>query len=166
MLAINFQSFKLPLTILFIVPAVIAGALTLLLIFGKTLNIQSYMGIIMAVGVAVANAILFLTDAEHHRKRDPNSDYPAKGAHNRLRPILMTNLAMVAGMIPMAIGLGEGGDQTSPLGVAVIGGLLFSTISTLIFLPLIYAHMMGNKKYKNLSLDPEDKNSPHYEAIV
>lgn len=166
MLAINFQSFKLPLTILCIVPAVIAGSLALLLIFGKTLNIQSYMGIIMAVGVAVANSILFLTDAEHQRKSDPNSDYSAKAGYNRLRPILMTNLAMVVGMIPMATGLGEGGDQTAPLGVAVIGGLLFSTISTLIFLPLIYAHMMGTKEYKNLSLDPEDKNSPHYEAIV
>jgi multidrug efflux pump subunit AcrB len=166
MLAINFQSLKLPLTILFIIPAVIAGSLTLLLIFGKTLNIQSYMGIIMTVGVAVANSILFLTDAESQRKSDSNSDYSVKGAYNRLRPILMTNLAMVVGMIPMAIGLGEGGDQTAPLGVAVIGGLLFSTISTLIFLPLIYAHMMGTKEYKNLSLDPEDKNSPHYEAIL
>jgi multidrug efflux pump subunit AcrB len=164
MLAINFQSFKLPLSILMILPAVIAGAVLLLLITGKTLNIQSYMGIIMAVGVAVANAILFLTDAENHRRNDPASNFTLAGAHNRLRPILMTNLAMIVGMAPMAIGLGRGGDQTAPLGIAVIGGLLFSTISTLIFLPLIYAQMKGNTKYQDLSLDPEDKNSTHYEA--
>lgn len=163
MLAVNFQSFKLSLSILSIVPAVVAGSVLLLLITGKTLNIQSYMGTIMAVGVAVANAILFITNAELHRRHDHSSGYAVAGAFNRLRPILMTSLAMIAGMIPMSLGLGEGGDQTAPLGIAVIGGLIFSTLSTLIFLPMVYSNMMGKKHYQNPSLDPEDINSNNYE---
>ncbi|MDO9186225.1 MAG: efflux RND transporter permease subunit [Bacteroidia bacterium] len=164
MLAVNFQSFKLSLSILSIIPAVVAGSILLLFLTGKTLNIQSYMGIIMAVGVAVANAILLITNAEFNRMKDHSSGYAIVGAFNRLRPILMTSLAMIAGMIPMAIGLGEGGDQTAPLAIAVIGGLLFSTISTLMFLPIVYSRMISNKKYINPSLDPEDENSKYYEA--
>ena len=164
MLAINFQSFKLSFTILSIIPAVVAGSVLLLFVTGKTLNIQSYMGTIMAVGVAVANAILFITNAEYHRKQDHSAEYAVIGAFNRLRPILMTSLAMIAGMIPMAIGLGEGGDQTAPLGIAVIGGLIFSSISTLMFLPIVYSRIMGKKHYVNPSLDPEDQNSINYEA--
>lgn len=164
MLAVNFQSFKLSLSILSIIPAVVAGSVLLLFLTGKTLNIQSYMGIIMAVGVAVANAILLITNAEFHRMKDHSPGYAVIGAFNRLRPILMTSLAMIAGMIPMAIGLGEGGDQTAPLAIAVIGGLLFSTISTLMFLPIVYSRMINNKKYINPSLDPEDENSKYYEA--
>ena len=76
----------------------------------------------------------------------------------------MTSLAMIAGMIPMSIGVGEGGDQTAPLGIAVIGGLVFSTVSTLVFLPMVYSQIMGNKRYQNPSLDPEDRNSINYEA--
>jgi multidrug efflux pump subunit AcrB len=163
MLAIFFQSFRLSLTVLSIVPAVLLGSVLLLFITGKTLNIQSYMGTIMAVGVAVANAILFITNAEHHRRHDHSTGFAVTGAFNRLRPILMTSLAMIAGMIPMSIGTGEGGDQTAPLGIAVIGGLLFSAISTLIFLPMVYKWMMGKKQYQNPSLDPEDENSKYYE---
>jgi multidrug efflux pump subunit AcrB len=166
MLSVNFQSFKLSFAILSIIPAVVGGSVMLLLITGKTLNIQSYMGTIMAVGVAVANAILFITNAEIHRKQAPSSNYAVVGTFNRIRPIIMTNLAMIAGMIPMSLGLGEGGDQTAPLGIAVIGGLLFSTISTLIFLPMIYAQVMGRKPYKNPSLDPEDENSKNYETTI
>ncbi len=164
MLAIFFQSFRLSLTVLSIVPAVVLGSVFLLFLTGKTLNIQSYMGTIMAVGVAVANAILFITSAEHHRRHNHSAGFAVVGAFNRLRPILMTSLAMIAGMIPMSIGLGEGGDQTAPLGIAVIGGLLFSAISTLIFLPIVYNWLIGKKHYKNLSLDPEDENSKYYEA--
>ncbi len=159
MLAIFFQSFKLSLTVLSIMPAVVLGSILLLFLTGKTLNIQSYMGTIMAVGVAVANAILFITNAEHHRRHDHSTGFAVIGAFNRLRPILMTSLAMIAGMIPMSIGLGEGGDQTAPLGIAVIGGLLFSTISTLIFLPLVYDWVIGKKHYKDPSLYPEDEDS-------
>lgn len=164
MLAIFFQSFKLSLTVISIIPAVVLGSVLFLLLTGKTLNIQSYMGTIMAVGVAVANAILFITNAEQQRRVNRSTDFAVTGAVNRLRPILMTSLAMIAGMIPMSIGLGEGGDQTAPLGIAVIGGLLFSAISTLLFLPLVYNRMMGKRQYKNPSLDPEDKNSKYFES--
>lgn len=163
MLAVFFQSFKLSLTVLSIIPAVVLGSILLLFLTGKTLNIQSYIGAIMAVGVAVANAILFITNAEHHRRHNHSTGYAVIGAFNRLRPILMTSLAMIAGMIPMSIGLGEGGDQTAPLAIAVIGGLIFSTISTLIFLPMVYSWVIGKKHYRNLSLDPEDENSKNYE---
>jgi len=116
----------------------------------------------MAVGVAVANAILFITNAQQYKKQNNASAFSI-GAGNRIRPILMTSLAMIAGMIPMAIGLGEGGSQTAPLGVAVIGGLLFSTISTLLFLPLVYKQMQNKKAYQNNSLDPNDINSKYYD---
>lgn len=159
LLAVNFQSFRLSLAILSIVPMVIAGALLLVWVCGKTLNIQSYMGIIMAVGVAVANAILLLTNAEQERKKDFNQQFVINGAANRLRPILMTTLAMIAGMLPMSIGLGEGGDQTAPLGIAVIGGLIASTFCTLLFLPMIYSQLVGNKPVADISLMPKDTHS-------
>lgn len=164
MLTVNFQSFRLSLAVLSVIPAVIAGAVLMLLATGQTLNIQSYMGTIMAVGVAVANAILLITNGEQYRKRQLSAGFAVTGASNRLRPILMTSLAMIAGMIPMAIGVSEGGDQTAPLGIAVIGGLIFSTISTLVFLPAIYTGIMGRKAYQSPSLHPEDKDSRYYEA--
>jgi multidrug efflux pump subunit AcrB len=165
MLAVSFQSFKLSITVLSITPAVLSGSVLLLLLTGKTLNIQSYMGMIMAVGVAIANAILFITNAESGRKKDPESSYSSTGAFNRIRPILMTSLAMIAGMIPMSLGLGEGGEQTAPLAIAVIGGLIFSAISTLLFLPIIYKRLAGSRAYINPSLDPEDVNSKYYEIL-
>lgn len=156
MLTVNFQSFRLSLIVLSIIPAVIAGSFLLLWVTGQSLNIQSYMGTIMAVGVAVANAILLLTSGERYRRQDSHADFAVTGATERLRPILMTSLAMIAGMIPMAIGFGEGGDQTAPLGIAVIGGLVLSTVSTLVFLPAIYRRIVGSKAYINPSLHPED----------
>jgi multidrug efflux pump subunit AcrB len=164
MLTVNFQSFRLSLAVLSVVPAVIAGSVLMLLVTGQTLNIQSYMGTIMAVGVAVANAILLVTNGEQYRKQQLSSGFAVTGASNRLRPILMTSLAMIAGMVPMAIGFGEGSDQTAPLGIAVIGGLIFSSISTLIFLPAIYTSMMGKKPYHSPSLHVEDTDSRYYEA--
>lgn len=164
MLTVNFQSFRLSLAVLSVVPSVIAGSLLLLLLTGQTLNIQSYMGTIMAVGVAVANAILLITNGEQYRKQQLSADFAITGASNRLRPILMTSSAMIAGMIPMAIGFTEGGDQTAPLGIAVIGGLIFSTISTLVFLPAIYTKIMGKKTYQSSSLHPDDTDSRHYVA--
>jgi CzcA family heavy metal efflux pump len=165
MLTVNFQSFKLAFTVLAVVPAVIAGSLLMLYVTGQSLNIQSYMGTIMAVGVAVANAILLITNGEQYRKNEINAGFAVTGASNRLRPILMTSLAMIAGMIPMAIGFSEGADQTAPLGISVIGGLIFSTLSTLVFLPAIYTKMMGRKAYRSPSLHPEDKDSRFYEAV-
>jgi len=157
-MAIYFQSFRVAVVTLSIIPAVIAGALCLLFLTGSTLNIQSYMGIIMAVGVAIANAVLFLTNAEQLRKSGA-TQFHMTAAGNRLRPILMTSTAMIAGMIPMALGLTEGGDQTTPLGIAVIGGLLFSAVSVLFFLPHVYQWLIGRKTYQPVSLYPDDKTS-------
>ncbi|PRZ22153.1 multidrug efflux pump subunit AcrB [Flavobacterium granuli] len=163
MLAANFQSFKISLVILTTVPAVVLGSLLLLVITGSTLNLQSYMGIIMSVGVSIANAVLIITNAEQLRKHNGNALQSAREAASlRLRPIIMTSIAMIAGMLPMAIGHGEGGDQISPLGRAVIGGLVFSTFTVLLILPLIFAWAMGKTPVHSLSLDPEDKESQHY----
>lgn len=163
MLSANFQSFRISLVILTTVPAVVLGSLLLLLITGSTLNLQSYMGIIMSVGVSIANAVLLVTNAEQLRKHNGDALLSAREAASlRLRPILMTSVAMIAGMLPMAIGHGEGGDQVSPLGRAVIGGLLFSTFTVLIILPLIFAWIQGKTSTQSVSLDPEDKESKHY----
>jgi multidrug efflux pump subunit AcrB len=163
MLAANFQSFKVSLVVLASVPAVLIGSLALLLITGSTLNLQSYMGIIMSVGVSISNAVLLITNAEQLRLGNGDALLSAKEAVAlRLRPILMTSLAMVAGMIPMASGLGESGDQTSPLGRAVIGGLIASTFSTLFILPLVFAWAQGKATTQSVSLDPEDKESKNY----
>lgn len=163
MLAANFQSFKVSAVVLASVPAVLIGSLTLLLVTGSTLNLQSYMGIIMSVGVSISNAVLLITNAEQLRLQNHDALRSAKEAVAlRLRPILMTSLAMVAGMIPMASGLGESGDQTSPLGRAVIGGLIASTFSTLFILPLVFAWAQGKASTQSVSLDPEDKESKNY----
>ncbi len=163
LLATNFQSFNLSWSILSTVPAVIAGSFLLLLLTGKTLNIQSFMGTIMAIGVSVSNAILLITNAEYLRKQNVlNTNLGLEAAKNRLRPILMTSIAMIAGMIPMAIGFGEGAEQTAPLGIAVIGGLLFSTVTTLFVLPVIYSRVIGSKQYVSASLDPDDETSKNF----
>ena len=163
MLAANFQSFKVSLVVLVTVPAVILGALLLLLITGSTLNLQSYMGIIMSVGVSIANAVLLVTNAEQLRLQTGNALEAAKEAVAlRVRPILMTSIAMIAGMIPMAIGHGEGGDQVAPLARAVIGGLFASTFAALIILPMAFAWMQGKTTTDSVSLDPEDKDSKFY----
>jgi multidrug efflux pump subunit AcrB len=155
-MTIYFQSFRVAAVTISVIPAVVTGALLLLFLTGNTLNIQSYMGTIMAVGVAIANAVLFLTNAEQLRKSGA-SDFHMTAAGNRLRPILMTSTAMIAGMIPMALGLSEGGDQTAPLGIAVIGGLIFSAFSVLFFLPHVYQWLIGRKTYHPVSLYPSDK---------
>lgn len=163
MLAANFQSFKVSLVVLTTVPAVLLGALLLLLATGSTLNLQSYMGIIMSVGVSIANAVLLITNAEQLRRHNGNALQSAReAAALRLRPILMTSVAMVVGMIPMAAGLGEAGDQVSPLARAVIGGLIASTFATLLMLPLVFAWVQGKTSTESVSLDPEDKESRHY----
>jgi len=163
MLAANFQSFKVSLTVLCTVPAVLAGSLILLMLTGSTLNLQSYMGMIMSVGVSISNCVLMITNAEELRQKNGNALLSAKEAASvRLRPILMTSVAMVAGMIPMAAGFGEGGDQAAPLGRAVIGGLIASTFAALLVLPLVFAWVQKKTTIDSVSLDPEDRGSKHY----
>ena len=155
LLAANYQSVGLSITVLATVPAVLLGSMLMLLATGATLNLQSYMGIIMAVGVSVANAILIVTNAEALRTeyKDPFKA-AAVAAGVRLRPILMTSLAMIAGMVPMASGMGEAGDQSAPLGRAVIGGLAASTFAALFIVPLVYGWVQQKASFTSVSLLP------------
>lgn len=163
MLAANFQSFKLSLAILSSIPAVIAGSLVTLLACGATLNLQSYMGMIMSVGVSVANAILMITNAENLRLEIKDARKAGMiAASSRIRPILMTSIAMIAGMVPMASAMGEGGDQIAPLGQAVIGGLVASTLVSLLILPLVFNVVQEKASLISVSLDPEDSASKFY----
>ncbi|MGS4345290.1 efflux RND transporter permease subunit [Myroides odoratus] len=161
MLSAYYQSFRLPLVILSVLPAVIAGSLLLLFLSGSTLNLQSYMGIIMSIGVSVSNAVLLINQAEYYRKemqlRTVNAARLA--ASSRLRPVLMTAAAMVAGMFPMSLGLGDGGEQVAPLGQAVIGGLLASTVTILLLLPHFFTSTMSKATLVGPSLDPDDPKS-------
>lgn len=117
----------------------------------------------MAIGVAIANAILLVTFAEQARKVGVDSSSAAReGAQSRLRPILMTSMAMIAGMLPMALALGEGGEQTAPLGRAVIGGLLSATLATLLVLPAVFAVVQRRSAVRSASLYPFDADSRHY----
>jgi multidrug efflux pump subunit AcrB len=153
----NFQSVRLGLVVLSTIPAVILGVSLALLLTRTTLNVQSFMGAIMAIGVSVANAILLVTFAEKDREDGAEADAAAMtGARTRMRPILMTSFAMIAGMIPMALAFGEGGEQTAPLGRAVIGGLIASTIAVLIVLPAVYGSVQRRVKRGSGSWHPED----------
>ncbi len=165
LLAANFQSFRLSLAVILTTPAVLCGVLIMLWITGTTLNVQSFIGAIMAIGIAVANSILLISFAERSRleQRQSSSDAAQKAAASRLRAILMTAAAMISGMLPVAIGLTEGGNQTAPLGRAVIGGLLFSTFATLTFLPAIYSILQKNASINSPSLNPDDPLSRYYE---
>src|SRR5258707_14947760 len=128
-----------------------------------TLNLQSFMGTIMAIGVAVANAILLTTFAEQGRREGKEVSAAAvEGAKHRLRPILMTSCATIAGMVPMSLGLGEGGEQTAPLARAVIGGLAVATFGTLFILPSVFAVIQGRSSTKSVSLDPDDPERPNF----
>jgi multidrug efflux pump subunit AcrB len=161
LLMANFQSAKLALVVVSTTPAVIAGVVLALAVTGTTLNIQSFMGAIMSIGVAVANAILLVTFAERSRVAGGTAAAAAvDGAQSRLRPILMTSAAMIAGMLPLAIGFGEGGEQTAPLGRAVVGGLVTATFATLLVLPAMFAIVQGRSHRRSISLDPDDPTSP------
>ncbi|HLY19016.1 MAG TPA: efflux RND transporter permease subunit, partial [Bryobacteraceae bacterium] len=165
LLSANFQSVRLALAIVLTVPAVLCGVLLMLLATGTTLNIQSFMGAIMAIGIAVANSILLVTFAEQARHAGrPALDATREGATGRLRAILMTAAAMIFGMLPMAIGFGEGGAQAAPLGRAVIGGLIVSTFATLTILPSIYAILQNRASGASPSLNPMDPGSRYYDA--
>jgi multidrug efflux pump subunit AcrB len=165
LLAANFQSMRLALAIVLTIPAVLCGVVFALLLTGTTLNIQSFMGAIMSIGIAVANSILLVSFSERRRQDGlPLLEAAADGAAGRLRAVLMTASAMICGMVPMAIGASEGGAQASPLGRAVIGGLVVSTFATLTILPSIYAILQGRASTKPVSLNPMDPLSDYYDA--
>lgn len=167
LLAANFQSLRLAFVVLSTVPAVIGGVVLVLLLTRTTLNIQSFMGAIMAVGVAVANAILLVVFAERYRREGHAADAAAiHAAQTRMRPILMTSMAMMAGMLPMALGIGEGSQQTAPLGRAVIGGLLVATAATLLILPSVFSLVQKRAGGQSPSLDPDDPLSTHADLGV
>ena len=160
LLTANFQSFRLALVVISSVPAVLVGAILMLLLTGTTLNLESFMGTIMAIGVAVANAILLVTFAEQSRRNGADPISAARtAAAERLRPVLMTSLAMIAGMIPMALAIGQGSEETAPLGRAVIGGLFAATLATLFLLPNVFGMVQKGASLKSSSLDPEDPDS-------
>jgi multidrug efflux pump subunit AcrB len=166
LLAANFQSLKLAAVVLSTVPAVLCGVIIALVVTGTTLNMQSFMGAIMAIGVAVANAILLITFAEEFRRgaSQPARKAAVSGAESRLRPILMTSLAMMAGMLPMALAIGAGAEETAPLGRAVIGGLAAATMATLGMLPLVFATVQSRATTRAASLDPDDPRSRYADA--
>lgn len=162
LLLANFQSIRLTLVVVSTIPAVLAGVVLALRFTGTTLNIQSAIGAIMAVGVAVANAILLVTFAERARRSGLTPREAAlAGVSSRARAILMTSFAMCAGMVPLALGLGESGAQTAPLGRAVLGGLIAATAATLFILPAFFA-LLTTRKIKPTSLDPDDPESGHF----
>jgi multidrug efflux pump subunit AcrB len=163
LLTANFQSVRLALVSVATTPAVIGGVALALIATRTTLNLQSFNGAIMAIGVSVANAILLVTFAERARVAGLSAREAAvRGVGDRLRPILMTTGAMIAGMLPMALGLGEGGEQSAPLGRAVIGGLAASTVAALLVLPSVFAIVQGGAGRRSASIDPYDPESTRY----
>jgi multidrug efflux pump subunit AcrB len=140
LIVVNFQSWGDPLVIITALPAALAGIVWILFVTNTTLSVPALTGAIMCMGVATANSVLVVSFARERLDalRDPVAAALEAG-FVRIRPVLMTALAMVIGMAPMALGLGEGGEQNAPLGRAVIGGLVFATIATLFFVPVIFS---------------------------
>jgi multidrug efflux pump subunit AcrB len=164
-LAANFESIRLSLIVVSTVPAVLTGVILMLLITETSLNLESFMGAIMAIGVAVANAILLVTFAEKNRKDGADARTAVRNAAGeRLRPVLMTSLAMITGMIPMALAIGRGSEETAPLGRAVIGGLIAATAATLLVLPTVFSLVQKRASLVSASLDPDDPQSPYAAA--
>jgi multidrug efflux pump subunit AcrB len=142
LMVVNFQSWLDPFIILMAVPAALAGILWMLFATQTTLSVPALMGAIMTIGVATANSILVVTFANDERMTGKDALAAALSAgYARIRPVIMTALAMIVGMLPMALGMGEGGEQNAPLGRAVIGGLIVATFATLFFVPIVYSYL-------------------------
>jgi multidrug efflux pump subunit AcrB len=147
LIVVNFQSWADPFVIITALPAALAGIVWILFATGTTLSVPALTGAIMCMGVATANSVLVISFAKE--KLEEHGDAAAaaiEAGFVRLRPVLMTALAMIIGMFPMALGLGEGGEQNAPLGRAVIGGLCFATVATLIFVPVVFIHQRRGRK--------------------
>jgi multidrug efflux pump subunit AcrB len=142
LMTVNFQSWLDPFIILMALPGATAGILWMLFLTGTSLSVPSLMGAMMCIGVATANSILIVTFANDERERMPSArDAMLAAGYARVRPVLMTATAMILGMVPMALGMGDGGEQNAPLGRAVIGGLCFATVTTLFVVPIIYSYL-------------------------
>jgi len=153
-MVVNFQSWTDPFIIITALPGAFAGILWMLFLTHTTFNVESMMGAIMSIGVATANSILMITFAnEQLREGKTALDAAILAGHTRLRPVLMTALAMIIGMVPMALGLGEGGEQNAPLGRAVIGGLMVATVATLFFVPVVFSMIRHKARLRSTEDD-------------
>jgi multidrug efflux pump subunit AcrB len=160
LMCVNFQSWLDPFIILTALPGAMAGILWMLFVTGTTLNVPSLMGAIMCIGVATANSILMVTFANDERALVPSArEAMLSAGYARVRPVLMTATAMMLGMLPMALGFGEGGEQNAPLGRAVIGGLLFATVTTLFVVPIVYSYLRTKPPVDHeRALEEEERN--------
>jgi multidrug efflux pump subunit AcrB len=157
-MVVNFQSWLDPFIILMALPGALSGILVMLFVTQTSINVPSLMGAIMSIGVATANSILLVTFANDLRRTGVDAKTAAlEAGYTRLRPVLMTALAMIVGMLPMAVGWGEGGEQNAPLGRAVIGGLVLATVATLIFVPVVYSVLR-----RTVPVEPDDESVDLY----
>ncbi len=161
LIVVNFQSWLDPFIIITALPAALAGIVIFLFVTHTTLSVPALMGAIMCMGVATANSILVVSFAKEQLAQHGSSVEAAlQAGFTRFRPVLMTALAMIIGMVPMALGLGEGGEQNAPLGRAVIGGLLCATVATLIFVPAVFALLHGSKKPQSAGASDRKSDRP------
>jgi multidrug efflux pump subunit AcrB len=147
LIVVNFQSWLDPFIIISALPAALAGIAWFLFVSHTTVSVPALTGTIMCMGVATANSILVVSFATEQMQEGKDAIAAAlEAGYTRFRPVLMTALAMIIGMVPMALGLGEGGEQNAPLGRAVIGGLLFATVATLLFVPTLFSVLHGSRR--------------------
>ena len=165
MLTAYFQSFRMGLVSIGGVPGVVCGVAIILLATHTTLNIESFMGSIMCIGVSVANSVMLSTFmGDYWQSGMTPMQAAVKGAQDRLRPVLMTAIAMILGTVPMALALEQGSEMTAPLGRAVIGGLVVSTFATMLIVPAIFVLLMQSARHVSPSVDPDDPASLHYDG--
>jgi multidrug efflux pump subunit AcrB len=156
LMVVNFQSWTEPFIIITALPCALAGIVWILFVTGTTLSVPALMGAIMCMGVATANSVLVVTFANERLEHYKDSYMAAlEAGYVRIRPVLMTAMAMIIGMVPMALGLGEGGEQNAPLGRAVIGGLIFATAATLFFVPAVFMLVRKNKQVQTDEPSPD-----------
>ncbi len=161
LIVVNFQSWLDAAIIITALPAALAGIAWMLFVTGTTLSVPALTGAIMTMGVATANSILLVAFARERLAAGvPPLSAALEAGATRIRPVLMTALAMIIGMIPMALGLGEGAEQNAPLGRAVIGGLLFATVSTLFFVPAVYAGIHSRIAHRKAAREAESSAPP------
>jgi multidrug efflux pump subunit AcrB len=161
LIVVNFQSWLDPFIIITALPAALAGIVLFLFYTHTTLSVPALMGAIMCMGVATANSILMISFAKLRYAEHQDAVLAAiEAGQTRFRPVCMTALAMIIGMIPMALGLGDGGEQNAPLGRAVIGGLMFATVATLVFVPSVFALLHGRKSGGQQQLALQNETQP------